>query len=70
MNLCLLDGFELHHVRDSLPVKRIGKAVEALDVDFWITQYVLCGEVTVSVHQFPSMGYATFRVNVQLIFSI
>ena len=64
------DGFELHHVRDSFSVKRMSKAIEALDIDVWITQYVLCGEGTASIHQFPTMGYTSLRVNIQLVFSI
>ena len=64
------DGFELHNVRDSFSVRRMSKAIEALDIDVWITQDILCGEGTFSVLQFPAMGYASLRVNIQLVFSI
>ena len=63
MILLLFDGSELNHVRDSLPVRGMGKAVEALDINVWITQYVLCGEGTVSVHQLPTMGYTTLWID-------
>ena len=70
MILHLLDRDELHHVRDSFSVRRMSKAIEALDINVWITQYVLCCEGTASVHQFPTMGYASLRVNIQLVFTI
>ena len=70
MILHLLDRYELNHVRDSFSVRRMSKAIEALDINVWITQYVLCGEGTASIHQFPTMGYTSLRVNIQLVFSI
>ena len=70
MILHLSDRYELHHVRDSFSVRRMSKAIEALDVNVWITQYVRCCEGTASIHQFPTMGYTSLRVNIQLVFSI
>ena len=55
MILLLLDGPELYHVRDSLLVRGMGKAVEARNVDVRVAQDVLCSEGTVSVHQLPTM---------------
>ena len=70
MILLLLDGSELYHVRDSLPVKGMGKAVEARNVNVWVAQDVLCSEGTVSVHQLPTMRYTTLWIDAQFIVSI
>ena len=70
MILLLLDGPELYHVRDSLPVRGMGKAVEARNVDVRVAQDVLCSEGTVSIHQFPTMRYTSLWIDVQFIVSI
>ena len=71
MILLLLNGSELYYVvRDFLPVRGMGKTVEAWTVNVWVAQDVLCCEGTVSIHQFPTMGYTSLRVNIQLVFSI
>lgn len=70
MILLLLDGPELYHVRDSLLVRGMGKAVEARNVDVRVAQDVLCCEGTVSIHQFPTMRYTSLWIDVQFIVSI
>ena len=71
MILLLLNGSELYHVvRDSLPVRGMGKAVEAWNVNVWVAQDVLCSEGTVSVHQLPTMRYTTLWIDAQFVVSI
>ena len=68
--LLLLDGSELYHVRDSLLVRRMGKSVEARNVDVRIPKYFLGGEGTIFIHQFQAMGDTSFGVNAQHVVTI
>ena len=68
--LLLLDGFELHHVRDSLLVFGMSKAVAAWNVDVRIPKYVFDSEGAFFAYQFQAMGDATFGVNAQHVVTI
>ena len=70
MNLLIEDGLKHHHIRDALPVFGMGKAVEAWDVDFKVMWQILNGEVALLANQFPSISYASLRVNAQLIVTV